>query len=370
MNKKTGIGGAILVLIVAVLSVIFGQDLLQQFGLDEGDPLIDSADIFPTEPADWYEIYFTNPSCPPEAERVGGLDEDIANDMLAAEVRVDIAVFDLDAEPMVQALIELEARGVEVRVVTDSDNAELSSINRLRRNGISVVEDKRTAFMHNKFVVIDGRILWVGSMNFTTNGVYCNNNNIVRITSPRLAANYTAEMDEMYVERQFGPNSPENTANETLSVGGIEVENYLGPEKEIGLIISRRLARAESEILFLAFSFTDEQIGESLLGRADAGVIVRGVFERVGANTPFSYYGLLEQARLPNVAILTDGNPQVMHHKVFIIDRTTVIFGSFNFSNNANRSNDENILIVHDPEFASFFLEEFETVWAEAQAGE
>ena len=59
--------------------------------------------------------------------------------MLLAEVRVDIAAFDLDAEPMVQALIELEARGVEVRVVTDSDNAELSSINRLRRNGVSVV---------------------------------------------------------------------------------------------------------------------------------------------------------------------------------------------------------------------------------------
>ena len=370
MNKKTGIGGAIIVLIVAVLSVIFGQDLLQQFGLDEGEPLIDSTEIFPTEPADWYEIYFTNPACPPEAERVGGLDEDIANDMLLAEVRVDIAAFDLDAEPMVQALIELEARGVEVRVVTDSDNAELSSINRLRRNGVSVVEDKRSGLMHNKFVVIDGRILWLGSMNFTSNGIYCNNNNIVRINSPRLAANYTAEMDEMYVERLFGPDSLQNTANETVSIGGIEVENYHGPEKEISLIISRRVARAESEILFMAFSFTDEQIGESLLGRADAGVIVRGVFERVGSDTPFSYYAPLEQARLSNVAVLTDGNPQVMHHKVFIIDRSTVIFGSFNFSDSANRRNDENILIVHDPEFASFFLEEFETVWAEAQVGE
>jgi phosphatidylserine/phosphatidylglycerophosphate/cardiolipin synthase-like enzyme len=56
-----------------------------------------------------------------------------------------------------------------------------------------------------------------------------------------------------------------------------------------------------------------------------------------------------------------------MHHKVFIIDRETVIFGSFNFSDSANRRNDENILIVHDPVFASFFVEEFEAVWQEAQ---
>lgn len=367
MNKKAG--GALLVLILAVLSVIFGQDLLTQFGLNEGDPVIDTVPDT-SAPADWYEIYFTNPTCPPEEERVGGVDEDIANDMLTAEVRVDIAAFDLDAEPIVQALIDLEARGVEVRVVTDTDNAGLSSINRLRRNGISVREDKRTSLMHNKFVVIDGRIVWMGAMNFTTNGVYCNNNNIVRLSSPRLAANYTAEMDEMYVDELFGPDSPQNTPNELLSIGGIEVENYFGSEKEISLIISRRVASAQSEILFMAFSFTDEQIGEALLGRADAGVIVRGVFEQVGSDTPFSYYTPLAQARLANVAVRTDGNPQVMHHKVFIIDRNTVIFGSFNFSDNANRRNDENVLIVHDPAFASYFLEEFETVWAEAPVGQ
>lgn len=356
-------------LILAVLSVIFGQDLLQQFGLDEGEPILNPVPDS-SAPADWYEIYFTNPTCPPEAERVGGLDEDIASDLLTAEVRVDIAAFDLDAEPIVQALIDLKARGVEVRVVTDTDNASLSSINRLRRNGISVREDKRTGLMHNKFAVIDGRITWVGSMNFTTNGVYCNNNNIVRITSPRLAANYTAEMDEMYNDELFGPDSPQNTPNELLTIGGIEVENYFGSEKEISPIISRRIAAAQSEILFMAFSFTDEQIGESLLGRADAGVIVRGVFERVGSDTPFSYYPILSQARLANVAVLTDGNPQVMHHKVFIIDRNTVIFGSFNFSDNANRRNDENVVIVHDPTFASYFIEEFETVWLEAQAAQ
>lgn len=363
MNKKAG--GAILVLILAVLSVIFGQDFLQQFGLDQGEPLLEPV-TDPAAPADWYEIYFTNPTCPPEAERVGGLDEDIASDMLSAEVRVDIAAYDLDAEPIVQALITLEERGVEVRVVTDTDNASLSSINRLRRNGISVVEDKRSGLMHDKFVVIDGRITWLGSMNFTTNGVYCNNNNIVRIASPRLAANYTAEMDEMYDDNRFGPDSPQNTPNEALSIGGIEVENYMGPEREIAPIISRRLASAEREILFMAFSFTNDQIGETVLGRADAGVIVRGVFESVGSDTPFSYFSPLAQARLANIAVRTDGNPQVMHHKVFIIDRSTVIFGSFNFSDNANRSNDENLLIVHDPTFASYFIEEFETVWAEA----
>ena len=318
--------------------------------------------------ADWYEIYFTDPTCPPEEERTGGLDELIAADILQAKTQVDIAAYDLDAEPIVNALIELEKGSIPVRIVTDEDNSELSSINRLRRNGISVVEDKRRGLMHNKFIIIDGHILYTGSMNFTTNGVYCNNNNLVRIDSSRLAQNYIAEMDEMYSERLFGPDSPENTPREQLTIGGIEIENYFSPEHKVAPIIADAISQAQEEILFMAFSFTEEEIGEAMLARADEGVTVRGVFETVGSSSEYSYYPPMFASNLPNIEVWQDGNPKVMHHKVIIIDRETVILGSFNFSNNANTSNDENTLIVHDPTFANYFVEEFETVLQEAKS--
>jgi phosphatidylserine/phosphatidylglycerophosphate/cardiolipin synthase-like enzyme len=274
MKKRiTALAGAFFFVIVGVLSIIFGQDFLGEIGVDLPDggviPALPTAD--PRNPnrggiasADWYEIYFTDPQCGPEETRQGGIDSIIVEDLLNAEVQVDVAAFDLDLPSIVQALIDLEEAGVVVRVVTDEDNSELSSINRLRRNGISVVEDKRTPFMHNKFVIVDGRTVWTGSMNLTENGAYCNNNNMVRIESPRLAANYLAEMDEMYDERAFGPTSPLNTPNQSLVLGGVEVENHLGPETEIGPIISRAVAAAQEEILFMAFAFTDERIGEAL----------------------------------------------------------------------------------------------------------
>ncbi len=379
MNKRTaGIGGGILVIVIAILSVIFGQDLFAQLGIEtDGTPIENpndngSVDLPPAgdNNPDWYEIYFTAPTCPPEEDRLSGLDETIAADISQAQKQVDIAAFDLDAEPIVNALIDLEKRGVTVRIVTDEDNADLSSIRRLRRNGTSVVEDKRTALMHNKFIVIDGQYTWMGSLNFTSNGVYCNNNNLVRINSSRVAANYTVEMDEMYEDRLFGPDSPQNTPNEKMTINGIPVENYFGPEREMSLNIARAVASAQEEILFMAFSFTDDQIGEAMLGRADAGVTVRGVFETTGSDTIYSYYPHMAAAGMDNVTVRTDGNPYIMHHKVIIIDRETVIFGSFNFSDSANRRNDENIFIVHDPTFASFFVDEFETVWAEASIEE
>ncbi len=316
-----------------------------------------------------YQIHFTTPTCPAIAERTGGVDTIIANDMLRAQSKVDIAAFDLDSEPMTAALIALQARGVRVRVVTDTDNVELESIAQLRRNKITVVEDERSAFMHNKFVIIDDRYVWMGSMNFTTNDVYCNNNNIVRFDAPALAANYSAEMDEMYIDRSFGPQSPENTPQEKLMLGDIAIENYFAPERELELInvIARTVVRANQEILFMAFSFTNEAIGEAMLGRADGGIPVRGIFEKTGAKGTGSYYPVMRGAGLANVEIQVDGNSRIMHHKVIIVDRRTVIFGSFNFSASANRSNDENIIIVHDPVFANYFVQEFEARWAEAK---
>ena len=61
-----------------------------------------------------------------------------------------------------------------------------------------------------------------------------------------------------------------------------------------------------------------------------------------------------------------DGNPNVFHHKVLIIDDTIVVTGSFNFSQSAADDNDENLLIIHNPAIASAYLEEFQRRWAEA----
>ena len=69
---------------------------------------------------------------------------------------------------------------------------------------------------------------------------------------------------------------------------------------------------------------------------------------------------------MTNVGVRQDGNSRIMHHKVLIIDGAITIFGSYNFSNSANDSNDENVVIVLDPTFAAYFTEEFESVWAEA----
>ena len=54
-----------------------------------------------------------------------------------------------------------------------------------------------------------------------------------------------------------------------------------------------------------------------------------------------------------------DGNPYRLHHKVIIVDNDTVITGSFNFSDNATQSNDENLVIIEDPDLAGMYIQEY-----------
>src|SRR5690606_30423300 len=101
------------------LATLFFVSVACEISLDFdflGDPVVRTE-----HSGDWYEIYFTNPTCPSEFERTGGIDEIVANDLLTAQRTVDIAAFDLDALPIVDALIELRKRGVTVRVVTDDE---------------------------------------------------------------------------------------------------------------------------------------------------------------------------------------------------------------------------------------------------------
>jgi phosphatidylserine/phosphatidylglycerophosphate/cardiolipin synthase-like enzyme len=55
-----------------------------------------------------------------------------------------------------------------------------------------------------------------------------------------------------------------------------------------------------------------------------------------------------------------------MHHKFFIVDESIVVIGSYNFSRAAEERNDENVLIIHNPQIAGFFLQEFQSVYRQA----
>jgi phosphatidylserine/phosphatidylglycerophosphate/cardiolipin synthase-like enzyme len=311
------------------------------------------------------DVYFSDPDDPNASSYRGGPDEALAEAIRNAEFSVDAAIYHLNLWSIRDALLAAHNAGVQVRIAAESDNLDEVEIQELQDTGIEVLGDRRESLMHNKFVVIDGLDVWTGSMNFTVNGAYRNDNNLIHVRSTKLAENFITEFDEMFVQDMFGDNVIARTPNPNLTVDGVAIETYFSPDDGVAGHIIDAIRNAEESIRFLAFSFTSDPIAEVLLERTAAGVDVAGVFEesQYNSNTGTEFDRLLDAGM--NVRL--DGNERNMHHKVFIIDGEIVITGSYNFSRSAEERNDENILIIYSPELAAHYLVEFDRVFEKAQ---
>jgi phosphatidylserine/phosphatidylglycerophosphate/cardiolipin synthase-like enzyme len=310
----------------------------------------------------FWQLYFTAPiNTRDRSQYRNGIDTPIAQAIDATRTTLDIAAFELNNVVITEAILRAHERGVRIRMVVDDEHGledDDTTLVDLELEGIEIVNDNRSALMHNKFMIMDSIVVWTGSTNYTVNDIYRNNNNMLALRSRRAVEVYQAEFNEMFERGEFGPRSDaSNTASFTQD--GIPFEIYFASENDVVAEILAEINAARSSIRFMAFSFTRDDMGDALLARAAAGVNIQGVFERTGSETEFSEMtGLF----CGGVAVRQDGNSGVLHHKVFIIDGQVVVTGSFNFSDNAVESNDENLLIIRNADIANLYLQEFQRI--------
>ena len=316
---------------------------------------------------DWWEVYFADWQNMDDPENItGSIAEVIIEKIDAAEESIHIASFEFDLDPVAEALVRAHERGVDIRWVTDDEHGLESDeepghgqFEMLEDAGIEVRDDGRGALMHNKFWIFDGKTVWTGSTNITKNGIFDQDNNVIVVHSPALAAIYEREFQEMW-NGEFGPRSTSTVDQQSVIVDGSNIQVLFAAEDEVMDYILPYLADAQSSIRFMAFSFTYDAMEDVITDRYENGVDVMGVFEKTGSSTEYSELG---DMYCSGMKVRRDGNGGFLHHKVVVIDERIVITGSLNFSDNANDSNDENVLIVDNADIAALYLQEFDKVW-------
>ena len=319
-------------------------------------------------PANWYEVYFTDPLTINDPNNpIGSIEEKLLGFINAAQVSIHIASFEFNLPRVADALIAAKARGVDVRWVTDNENGldidanpNRGQFTRLMAGGVEVKDDAgRSALMHNKFWIFDRQILWTGSTNITVNGIYKQNNNVILIRSPEIAAIYEREWEELWTG-QLGRRAPSTMNSQWAILDGTPIQVIFSPEDGAVSYLVAMLNDAQVSIRFLAFSFTDYPMAQAMVTRAQNGVDVQGVFETFGSNSPRSELKTLWCAGLP---VRQDGNDSFLHDKVIIIDNSIVVTGSLNFSSSADEDNEENVIIIDNPGIAALYLEEYQKNW-------
>jgi phosphatidylserine/phosphatidylglycerophosphate/cardiolipin synthase-like enzyme len=314
------------------------------------------------DPESAWTVLFTDAGGPEAASYRGGPDAYLADAIDAARYSVDVAIYHLDLWSIRDALIRAHRRGLPVRLVVESDYHSEAEITELEQEGIEIIGDLREHLMHHKFVILDGMEVWTGSMNFTVRGAYINNNNLLAVRSSELAQWFTQEFEEMFLEDRFGALSLSDPVRAPVVLDDGEWIALFSPDVAVASELVELIDDADSTIEFMAFSFTSDEIAGAMLDRLEAGVRVRGVVESDQAAALGAQYEALREG---GVDVRLDGNPGTMHHKVIILDGEIVICGSYNFTRSAEEHNDENLLIVADPDLAGQFLIEFEKIYAE-----
>jgi len=318
----------------------------------------------------WWEVYFTDPINHHDPNVISGsVEEKLIEYINAAQATIHIAAFEFDLDAVAQALILAHNRGVDVRWVTDDEHGLIADeepghgqFAMLQNAGIEVKDDLgRSAFMHNKFWIFDGQVVWTGSTNITKNGVYDQNNNVIVIRSPELATIYEREFDEMW-NGQFGARSPSQLAEQSVNIEGTSIQViFTSEDGALETAIVPLVQSAQSSVYFMAFSFTDYPLADAMIQRRLHDADVAGVFEAFGSTSESAELRTLFCGDVP---VRQDGNGGFLHHKVIIVDERYVITGSLNFSTRAEETNDENVLIIDNPDIARLYIEEFERVWA------
>ena len=139
-----------------------------------------------------------------------------------------------------------------------------------------------------------------------------------------------------------------------LTLSNTPVSVYFSPNGGCTEAIIKEIDKAKSEILVQAYSFTSAPIAKALTEAHKRGVHVEIILDKSNETAQYSSADFTAHAGIPTYI---DAVHAIAHNKIMIIDRETVITGSFNFTKSAEEKNAENLLILKSKELASGYIE-------------
>ncbi len=159
-----------------------------------------------------YVFYYRNVFCPNETVTLFDRAYFTYVDRLlrSANSTIDIAMFELKYYPtypdsheneLVNDLIDASERGVKVRAIVDEyDRHANDTISLLRSHGIDAKLDEKNITTHVKIIIIDGKIVVVGSTNWSYYALEKNHEASVVIYSKDVARRFEEYFSKIWRE--------------------------------------------------------------------------------------------------------------------------------------------------------------------------
>ncbi|MFN8514941.1 MAG: phosphatidylserine/phosphatidylglycerophosphate/cardiolipin synthase family protein [Chloroflexia bacterium] len=307
---------------------------------------------------------------------------------------LDLALYDARLSGPLRTILADALRvraeaGVAIRLVYDADKPEPPDLYRgtdpapagtgsfIQALGYPFRRVGGPKLMHHKYIVRDAgeanAAVWTGSTNWTDDAWSLQENNIVVIGSPEIAAAYARDFADLWRERENDGTGEFDVPPVALHYAGepLTVQLYFSPGR--GLVIDEavaaRVANAQRRVRICSMLLNSGTLLNALLYQLDAGrVPVDGVYDATQMEgvleqwetVPGNHWKIGAVREIAERAHLAgklsrryrpDTPHDFMHNKILVVD-DAVITGSFNFSRSA-QVNAENLLILDNAPLAA-----------------
>jgi phosphatidylserine/phosphatidylglycerophosphate/cardiolipin synthase-like enzyme len=301
-----------------------------------------------------------------------------------AQHDVAIAIYDFhfeheDGQVVARTLQGLRDRGVRVRLV---DHDERETVREVPDNvprpaappeyidslGLDVhpVIGFGT-LMHHKYAVVDGERIWAGSMNWTEDSFTLQENSIVTLESPVVAAAYLRDFEELWNRPRHLEKSGRfdvDWSDASFEGHQVRVRPLFCPGRgpELASLIASRIACATERILICSPVLTSGPILGALSDVVGRGAVpVTGVIDRTQMEDVLRQWGSLPKASWKPAAFRFVASkagfggkhsipwgPHTVHdflHAKLVVCDDWAFAGSYNHSR-AGEENAENVLAI------------------------
>lgn len=247
-----------------------------------------------------------------------------AHALQRAEKSLWLQMYAITDPGLLTLLKRSQKKGIATRIYYDA-----SASPNLQKN-LSAIPFKGRGLMHRKLLVIDKSLIFLGSANMTQHSLDFHDNLILGLYHPEFAA---------FLEKEEG------TAF-SFQIEEQKGDFWLLPEKESDALkrLLSEIDSAQNKIRIAIFTITHPEIANALLAAHKRGVKIKiavDLFTERGASHRF--IETLENAGIP---IYCSQGQQLLHHKWALIDDTTLIIGSANWTKAAFTLNQDCILFL------------------------
>ena len=277
-------------------------------------------------------------------------------EFLQLEMHDDRAVQAIEA-----ALAAAVKRGVRVRgMLDDGVDFNAAAVERLHALGAEAKLDTPVKMTHSKLVVVDGRVVLLGSTNWTGNSMGNNNETNVRLDDPVLAAQFARYVAAVWADSAAEPDLPPVESGAVKTV----VNRQYFPEV-MGLFSA---ATQRIRVVMYGINYSPKYAGSKVnrLVEALAAARARGVDVAVVIDLS-DYNALLNKVNAPakrflaeaGVAVFDDPAKTTTHAKLIVADDCAVI-GSVNWGKDALENRNETCVAIRAPDVAAYFAAYFD----------